>query len=55
MIAADLRKHRPKPHTAWDLDEVYLKIDGRMVYLWRVGEGEVVDVLAYRSATSTTH
>ncbi len=22
-------------HTTWHLDEVYLKIDGRMVYLWR--------------------
>ena len=35
MIAADLRKRRPKPYTTWHLDEVYLKIDGRMVYLWR--------------------
>jgi hypothetical protein len=34
-IAADLRKRRPKPHTIWHLDEVYLKIDGRLVYLWR--------------------
>jgi putative transposase len=32
MIAADLRKRRPKPHTSWHLDEVYLKIDGRMAY-----------------------
>jgi putative transposase len=31
-IAADLRKRRPKPHTIWHLDEVYLKIDGRLVY-----------------------
>jgi putative transposase len=31
MAAADLRKRRPKPHTAWHLDEVYLKIAGRMV------------------------
>ena len=30
MIAADLRKRRPKPHTTWHLDDVYLKIDGRM-------------------------
>ena len=30
-IAADLRKRRPKPHTTWHLDEVYLKIDGRLV------------------------
>jgi DDE domain len=34
-IAADLRKRRFRPHTTWHLDEVYLKIDGRLVYLWR--------------------
>jgi hypothetical protein len=47
MIAADLRKRRQKPHTTWHLNEVYLKIDGRMVYLWRAvdAEGEVLDVL----------
>ena len=47
LIAADLRKRRLKPHTTWHLDEVYLKIDGRMVYLWRAvdAEGEVLDVL----------
>jgi putative transposase len=47
MIAARLRKRRPKPHATWHLDEVYLKIDGRMVYLWRAvdAEGEVLDVL----------
>ena len=46
-IAADLRKRRPKPHATWHLDEVYLKINGRMVYLWRAvdAEGEVLDVL----------
>jgi putative transposase len=47
MIAADLRRRRPKPHATWHLDEVYLKIDGRMAYLWRAvdAEGEVLDVL----------
>jgi putative transposase len=47
MIAADLRKRRPKPHRTRHLDEVYLKIAGRMVYLWRAvdAEGEVLDVL----------
>ena len=47
MISADLRKRRPKPHTTLHLDEVYLKIAGRMVYLWRAvdAEGEVLDVL----------
>jgi putative transposase len=47
MIAADLRKRRPRPGTIWHLDEVYLKIAGRMIYLWRAvdSEGEVLDVL----------
>src|SRR5450759_3652593 len=46
-IAAGLRRRRPKPHTTWHLDEVYLKIAGRMFYLWRAvdAEGEVLDVL----------
>jgi putative transposase len=47
IIAAELRKRRPKPHSIWRLDKVYLKIDGRVVYLWRAvdTEGEVLDVL----------
>jgi putative transposase len=47
MIAAQLPKRRPKPHATWHLDEVHLKIDGRMAYLWRAvdAEGEVLDVL----------
>jgi putative transposase len=47
MIAADLRKRRPKPHTTWHLDEIFLKIDGHVVYHWRAvdTEGEVLDVL----------
>jgi transposase-like protein len=47
MIAADLRKRRPKPYSTWHLDEAYLKIAGRMVYLWRAvdAEGELLDVL----------
>ena len=46
-IAADLRRRRPKPHSTWHLDEVFVKIDGRLVYLWRAvdAEGEVLDVL----------
>src|SRR6478736_7090702 len=47
VIAAALRKRRPKPHTVWHLDEVYLRIGGRLVYLWRAvdAEGEVLNVL----------
>jgi len=55
-IAADLRKRRPKPHTTWHLDEVYLKIAGRMVYLWRAmdAEGEVLDVLVQSKGNKRT-
>jgi putative transposase len=47
LIAADLRKRRAKPHATWHLDEIYLKIAGRVVYVWRAvdAEGEVLDVL----------
>jgi transposase-like protein len=41
MIAADLRKRRPKPRTTRHLDEVHLEIDGRMVCLWRAVHAEV--------------
>ena len=46
-FAADLRRRRPKPHSTWHLDETFIKIDGRLVYLWRAvdAEGEVLDVL----------
>lgn len=47
QVAADLRKRRPGPCSTWHLDEVYLKIDGRLVFLWRAidAEGELLDVL----------
>jgi putative transposase len=40
MITAHLRKRRPKPHAIWHLNEIYLQIDGRMVYLWRAVDAE---------------
>jgi hypothetical protein len=30
IIATELHKRRPKPHSTWHLDEGYLKIDGRI-------------------------
>jgi putative transposase len=39
-IASELRKRRPRPHASWHLDEMYLKIGGRMVYLWRAVDAE---------------
>jgi putative transposase len=56
MIAADLRSRRPKRCTTWHLDEVYLKIAGRMVYLWRAvdAEGGVLDVLVQSKRNGST-
>src|SRR3954468_19217355 len=47
VIARELRARRPKPHSRWHLDEVFVRIDGRQMYLWRAvdAEGEVLDVL----------
>ena len=50
LIAGNLRKRRPKPDTTWHLDEVFLKIDGKQLYLWRAvdAEGEGLDVLVQK-------
>src|SRR5258705_13112409 len=43
-FAKVLRGRRPRPHSTWNVDEMYARIDGRWVYLWRAGdaEGEVL-------------
>jgi len=45
--AQSLRRIRPKPGTTWHIDEVFLKICGKQMYLWRAvdDEGEVLDIL----------
>src|SRR5205814_6402095 len=46
-IARDLRSRRPRPHGQWHLDEMFVSIGGKWMYLWRAvdGEGEVLDCL----------
>src|SRR3954466_2352961 len=46
-IARGLRARRPKPRSRWHLDEVFVRIGGQLMYLWRAvdAEGEVLDVL----------
>lgn len=48
--ARRIQKRRPLPHTEWFLDEVFVKIGGKPMYLWRAvdGEGEVLDVLVQK-------
>ena len=45
--ARRLRKTRPRPNERWHLDEVFVSINGKRMYLWRAvdSEGEVLDVL----------
>jgi putative transposase len=46
-FAGKLRKRRPKPGDTWHLDEVFLKINGELHYLWRAvdQDGVVLDLL----------
>jgi putative transposase len=46
-FARKLRRRRPKPGTTWHLDEVYLRINGVLHYLWRAVDqnGVVLDIL----------
>jgi putative transposase len=46
-FARRLRRRRPKPGDTWHLDEVYLRINGVLHYLWRAVDqhGVVLDIL----------
>ncbi|WP_043838627.1 IS6 family transposase [Muricoccus aerilatus] len=46
-FAAKLRRRRPKPGDTWHLDEVFLRINGVLHYLWRAVDqhGLVLDIL----------
>ncbi len=45
--ARQLRRRRPRPGDKWHLDEVFIKVNGRMRYLWRAvdQDGNVLDIL----------
>ena len=46
-FAKRLRKRRPKPSDVWHLDEVFIRINGTLHYLWRAVDqhGVVLDIL----------
>ncbi|WP_376100665.1 IS6 family transposase (plasmid) [Roseomonas sp. CCTCC AB2023176] len=46
-FAGKLRKRRPRPGDTWHLDEVFLRINGELHYLWRAVDehGVVLDLL----------
>jgi putative transposase len=45
--ARKLRRAHPRADVRWHLDEVFVRINGKCVYLWRAvdGEGQALDVL----------
>ena len=45
LYAQRLRRSRPKPDDRWHLDEMFVTIRGKRMYLWRAvdSEGEVLD------------
>jgi transposase-like protein len=47
VMARRLRARRPVPHGRWHLDEMFVRIEGEQMYLWRAvdAEGEVLEVL----------
>src|SRR5919202_4812413 len=56
QYANALRRRRPRPGDTWHVDEVFLKINGVLHYLWRAVDqhGVVLDILVQsrRNATS---
>ena len=54
--ANQLRRRRPRPGDKWHLDEVFIRINGRLRYLWRAVDqhDNVLDVLlqSHRNAVA---
>ena len=48
--AKRIKSRSESPSPVWHLDEVYTKINGKMVYLWRAvdDEGSVLDIVVQR-------
>jgi putative transposase len=40
MIARRLRAQRPAPYRRWHLDEMFVRIGGKPMYLWRAVDAE---------------
>ena len=50
QFAASLKRWRPKPGDKWHLDEVFIRIGGKIHYLWRAVDqnGMVLDILVQK-------
>ncbi|MEO7278217.1 MAG: IS6 family transposase [Sphingomicrobium sp.] len=61
LFASDIRRQRVSHmrgfrHWRWHLDEMYVKLNGEMVYLWRAvdHEGEILESFITRTQDKTT-
>ncbi|HEX8933457.1 MAG TPA: IS6 family transposase, partial [Pseudonocardiaceae bacterium] len=54
-FARRLRRRRPKPGDTWHMDEVFLRINGELHYLWRAVDqhGVVLDILVQERRNAT--
>ena len=55
-FANGLRRRRPQPGDKWHLDEVFIRIQGELRYLWRAVDqngGVVLDILVQRRRDGT--
>lgn len=50
IYASGLYHKSPRPGGVWHLDEVFLKINGHLHYLWRAvdQDGDILDILVQR-------
>ena len=60
LFAGDIRRHRVSAmrgfrHWRWHLDEMYVKVNGEMVYLWRAvdHEGEILESFVTKTRDRT--
>ena len=54
-IGGHLRRLRPRPSPRWHLDEMVIRVSGRLMYVWWAvdDEGEVLEVLIQRRRNKT--
>jgi putative transposase len=53
QFAARIRRDRPAPADKWHLDEVVIRIKGRLYWLWRAVDADVLDILVQSRRNKT--
>ena len=55
MFANELKRRRPRPGDKWFPDEVFIRIRGKLYYLWRAvdQDGHVLDILVQSRRNAT--